>query len=113
MIDERDISARHPGLELETLRDWIEQGLLQPHETAEGLRFDDADAARVALICDLQHGMGVHADTLPIVLSLIDQLHSTRHSLRALTTAVNEQPDDVRLSISSRTRIVLSRRRGG
>ncbi len=112
MIGEREICSRHPGLGRETLRAWIEQGLLQPADSADGYRFDDADAARVALICDLHHGMGVHAETLPVVLSLIDQLHSTRHSLRALATAVSEQPDDVRLSITSRTRIVLSRRRG-
>ncbi len=112
MIGERDICARHPGLDRETLHAWIEQGLLQPEDTADGYHFDEADAARVALLCDLHHGMGVHAETLPVVLSLIDQLHSTRHSLRALATAVSEQPDDVRLSITSRTRIVLSRHRG-
>lgn len=111
MIDERQLVARHRGLDVETLHAWIEHGLVEPEHGANGFAFDDADAARVALIYDLHHGMGLPHESLPVILSLIDQLHGTRHSLRALTTAVSEQPEEIRVAITSRTRIVLSRGR--
>ena len=65
--------------------------------------------ALIALVCDLHYGMGLEHESLPVILSLVDQLHQTRHSLRAITTAVSEQPDEVRVAITSRTRIVLGR----
>ena len=38
---------------------------------------------------------------VPVVLNLIDNLHQTRRELRALTKAVEEQPENVRHSIVS------------
>jgi chaperone modulatory protein CbpM len=111
MIDERQLCALFDGLTLDTLHEWIDLGLVEPKRGSGNLQFDDADEARVALIFDLHHRMGLHRESLPIVLSLIDQLHGTRHSLRALTMAVTEQPDEVRIAITSRTRFVLSQPR--
>ena len=107
MIDEQQIIARNACLDTEALRSWIEQGLVSPHRTEKGFEFDEIDQARIALVCDLHYGMGLHHESLPVILSLIDQLHHTRHSLRAITTAVSEQPDEIRIQISRRTRIVL------
>jgi chaperone modulatory protein CbpM len=56
----------------------------------------------VALACDLHYRMGLEHASLPVILSLIDQLHDARHHLRALTQAVAEQPDGVRQQISER-----------
>lgn len=109
MISEQQLIERMHCLKVEVLHRWIELGLVQPQQTMSGLQFDDLDEARVALVCDLHYRMGLDHESLPIILSLVDQLHHTRHSLRAITTAVSEQPDEVRVAITTRTRIVLGR----
>ncbi len=109
MISEQQLIQRMRCLKADVLRRWIELGLVQPQQTASGLEFDDIDEARIALVCDLHYKMGLEHESLPVILSLVDQLHRTRHSLRALTTAVSEQPDEVRIALTTRTRVVLGR----
>jgi chaperone modulatory protein CbpM len=82
-------------------------GLLSPHRDAAGYLFDDVDVARVHLVCDLSFDMGVGEESLPVILHLIDQLHGTRHTLKALTAAVAEQPDEIRVTITTRAHHVL------
>jgi chaperone modulatory protein CbpM len=113
MISEQQLIARMKSLKAEVLHRWIELGLIEPHRDAGGFQFDDLDEARIALVCDLHYRMGLEHESLPVVLSLVDQLHQTRHSLRAITAAVAEQPDEVRVAITTRTRIVLGRASSG
>lgn len=107
MKTEQQLLSEFSRIERVALHRWIEEGLLQPHSDASGLLFDDIDEARVTLICDLHYGMGLEHDSLPIIMSLIDQLHSTRHRLRAISAAVSEQSEDIRVGIVSRAQIVL------
>lgn len=107
MKSERELLEYIRPLEAEALRCWIDSGLLRPHRDASGFVFDDIDEARLSLICDLHYGMGVEQDSLPIILSLIDQLHRTRHHLRAISAAVSEQTEDIRFGIISRAEVVL------
>ena len=58
--------------------------------------FSDLDVARVCLICDLVHDLAVEEETVPLVLSLLDQVYGLRRQLNALTAAIQRQPDDVR-----------------
>ncbi len=109
MISEQQLIARMKRLKAEVLHHWIEQGLIAPQRDAGGFLFDEIDEARVALVCDLHYGMGCEQESLPVIMRLVDQLHETRHSLRAITVAVSEQPDDVRVAITTRTRVVLGR----
>jgi hypothetical protein len=46
--------------------------------------------------------MGLEHASLPVILSLIDQLHDARHYLRKLTRAVTEQPEAIRQEITRR-----------
>lgn len=112
MITEAELCARLKDLDREILSQWIELGLVEPQRDACGFLFDEIDEARIALVCDLHYGMGLDHESLPVVLSLVDQLHHTRHSLRAITTAVSEQPTEVRVAITQRTRVVLAGRPG-
>jgi chaperone modulatory protein CbpM len=109
MISEKQLCQRVACLDQETLHEWIAQGLVQPHRGSDGYAFDDIDEARVALLCDLHYHMGLSSESLPVIVSLIDQLHQTRHSLRAVTAAVAEQSTEVRIAISSRTRLILQK----
>lgn len=108
MMTDRELMEQIAALKADMLREWIEMGLVSPRKREADYLFDDADVARVHLACDLCVDMGFSNETLPVVLSLIDQLHGTRHALKALTAAVAEQPDHVRTVIASRTRIVLT-----
>jgi chaperone modulatory protein CbpM len=107
MISESELIAAIGRLEVRVLHEWIEMGLLAPHRDAGGYLFDDADIARVNLVCDLSFDMGVGEESLPVILHLIDQLHGTRHTLKALTAALAEQPEEIRVTITTRARHVL------
>lgn len=89
---------------------WIELGWVtpsrpnEPSSTAAHLLFSDMDVARVRMICDLRHDLVVEEDTIPLVLSLLDQMYALRHQMNALTGAIQQQPDDVRKAILERLR---------
>jgi len=100
MIREADLIAEFRCLERHVLVAWIEEGVIAPHRDAAGYLFDRVDRARVALACDLHYRMGLEHESLPVILSLIDQLHDARRHLKALTQAVAEQPDHVRRKIT-------------
>jgi chaperone modulatory protein CbpM len=91
---------------------WIEFGWVHP-ETRPGTEpvFSDLDLARVCLICDLRHDLAVEEETMPLVLSLLDQLYELRRQMKALTGALRQQPDEVQRAIMDL--IETSRRRGG
>jgi chaperone modulatory protein CbpM len=102
MIRESELITHFTYLERQVLLTWIEDGVVAPQRDDEGYLFDAIDEARVALACDLHYRMGLEHASLPVILSLIDQLHDARHHLRALTQAVAEQPEGVRQQISER-----------
>jgi chaperone modulatory protein CbpM len=100
MIRETELIARFTYLERQVLLIWIEEGVIAPQRDEEGYLFDRVDESRVALACDLHYRMGLEHASLPVILSLVDQLHDTRHHLRTLTRAVAEQPDAIREEIT-------------
>ena len=102
MVRESELIAQFTVLERQVLLTWIEEGVIAPHGDDEGYMFDEVDKSRVALACDLHYRMGLDHASLPVILSLIDQLHDVRHHLRALTHAVAEQPEAVRQEIAER-----------
>lgn len=109
MIRESELIARIGRLEIEVLRQWVDLGIIEPRRDERGYVFDAVDVARVHLVCDLHYDMGLGHESLPTILSLVDQLHKTRHSLRALSAAVAEQSEDVKVVIRARTLFALKR----
>jgi chaperone modulatory protein CbpM len=82
------------------LTHWIELGWVAPERPADAEpAFSDLDVARVCLICDLRHDLEVEEETMPLVLSLLDQVYALRRQMNALTDAIRQQPDDVRKAI--------------
>jgi chaperone modulatory protein CbpM len=102
MIRETELIAQFTYLERRVLVTWIEEGVIAPHRDEQGYLFDRIDESRVALCCDLHYRMGLDHASLPVILSLIDQLHDARHHLRKLTGAVAEQPETVQQEITRR-----------
>ena len=79
---------------------WVELGWVAPVGRERGEpAFSDLDVARVCLICDLVHDLAIEEETVPVVLSLLDQVYALRRQLGALTAAVQRQPEDVRRGI--------------
>ena len=79
---------------------WVELGWVAPVGRERGEpAFSDLDVARVCLICDLVHDLAVEEETVPLVLSLLDQVYALRRQLGALTAAVQRQPEGVRRAI--------------
>jgi chaperone modulatory protein CbpM len=82
------------------LTHWVELGWVQPQRPAAAEPvFSDLDVARVCLICDLRRDLAVEEETMPLVLSLLDQLYALRRQMKALTGALQRQPDDVRRAV--------------
>jgi chaperone modulatory protein CbpM len=93
MMNEKDVLARIEGLTVTRLRICIEETWVRPARDTAGHVFDDMDVARLRLISELTEDMAVNDDAVPIILSLIDQMHSFKRQLRAFEKAVSAQGD--------------------
>jgi chaperone modulatory protein CbpM len=85
-----------PGLTEETLRAYVTAAWVRPAQRDGEPLFSEADLARLRLIQDLRDALEVEERTVPLVLSLLDQLYATRRELRAV---LRMAPDDVRARI--------------
>ena len=95
-MNEDDLVITVRQLSVQRLHRWIRLGWVRP-ERQEGVAvFHEVDVARVRLLVELEHELEFDEDTLPMVLSLVDQIHGLRHELKALALAVEEQAPGVR-----------------
>ena len=101
MISEAELVAEMAPLDQVVLRRWIDQGWIIPHRQQENVHFDESDVARIRLIVELHYELRIEEDSMSVVLSLLDQLYSTRRSLNALMAAVKTQPEEVRNNIAA------------
>lgn len=99
MMSLDELVAAIAALQRSDLEAWIERQFVLPREEGGALLFSDQDCARVRLICTLHYDLEIEADTLPVVMSLVDQLYDTRHRLLSLTAAVTTQDKDVQAAI--------------
>ena len=90
-------------VELET---WIANRWVVPDETKDGYAFDDIDRARIALIRDLRDHLMVNDDSLTLVLSLLDQLYTTRRALKSIEAVVETLPEETRDELRARLQTV-------
>ena len=84
------------------LTSWVARGWVQPDQGAADTgawEFHEIDVARVRLIHDLRQSMEIGEETMPLVLSLLDQIYTLRGTMRDLLRALETQPPDVRTSV--------------
>jgi chaperone modulatory protein CbpM len=93
------VVAMFTGLNEPELLAWADRGWVRPVEAASGLEFDEIDVARVRLIYDLRTSLHIDEETIPVILSLLDEVHDLRTELRAVLRAVETQPEAVRRAI--------------
>ncbi len=99
MMRVEDLVAAIAALQRSDLEAWIREQLVAPQQDAGTLFFSDMECARIRLICTLHYELEIDADTLPVVLSLVDQLYDTRQRLLSLTAAVAAQDKAVQAAI--------------
>ncbi|MBK1664543.1 hypothetical protein CKO38_08195 [Rhodospirillum rubrum] len=108
-LSERDVVASVGQLSLTHLRLWVSEGWVAPAQGEAGPAFDEIDLARIRLIWQLRSEMDLNEEAIPVVLSLIDQIHGLRQELRTLAGAVDDLPADSRAHL----RRALGKRRQG
>lgn len=102
MLREGDVVARVERITVRRLRTWVSRGWIQPSGEGETIAFTEADVARVSLIRDLRDTLEIHEEEVPVILSLIDQIHGLRYELKSLVTVIDTLPEDVRAEIKAR-----------
>jgi chaperone modulatory protein CbpM len=101
------VAALFADLPEAELTRWVVRGWVRPDGAGEDearWEFHEIDVARVRLIHDLHHTMAIGEETMPVVLSLLDQVYDLRGTLRELLDALQGQPEDVRSSVLARLR---------
>ncbi len=101
MMTEDELVATVGRIEVTVLRRWVSLGWIVPEPDVSPMAFDEQDAARAHLICDLVYDLAIEDDSVPVVLSLIDQLHEARRLVRTMAAAIEAQPEDVRHRIAA------------
>ncbi len=111
MLGERDVLTRVRRVQLRELRLWVREGWVRPAESDNGPSFDELDVARIRLVRDLRKDLSLPTDTVPVILSLLDQVHGLRRELRSLAEAVDAQPEETRQAIVAAYRTGISRQK--
>lgn len=102
MIGENELLAAIDRLQADALRRWVALGWVTPvHHDGTTLIFEEVDVARIRLICDLIYDIEMDEESLPIILSLLDQLHGTRRLLKRLAGIVDTLPEELRRDIKA------------
>lgn len=104
-LTDDDVLVALPGLTRTRLSMFVEAEMVIPlrgecHGTSS-IVFRPIDLARLHLLCDLTDDLDLDIAALGVVISLIDQLHSTRQALVTLARAIAVEPADVRTRIAS------------
>ncbi len=95
-ISEEDLVVHIESLSIHRLHRWIRLGWVRPERREGAALYHDVDIARIRMLHDLEHDLEFDEETMPLILSLLDQIHGLRNELRALAAAVEEQPPAVR-----------------
>lgn len=109
MLTEEEVVARVEEVTVRRLRLWVRRGWVKPAMGQRGQRFDQLDIARVRLVCQMKDEMQLNDEAIPVVLSLMDQLYGMRRDMKALTQAIDRQPEEVRSRLREAYRDLLAR----
>ena len=88
MIGIAAVVQRVRGVDVQTLEVWVTQEWVRPRREAGAPVFEEIDVARVQLIVELRDELEVGEAAMPVVLSLLDQLHGARAQVRQVLAAL-------------------------
>lgn len=87
------------GVATAELTVWVESRWVLPAGAAGDWEFSEADEARARMIAELAHDLAIDSEAMPVILSLLDQLHAARRSLRTLCAALAALPEPLREAV--------------
>jgi chaperone modulatory protein CbpM len=90
------------GLDATELEQWIEARWILPERVASGYVFHEIDVARVHLIVELRHELMIDAETMPVVLNLLDQVYALRNRLKTVREAIETLPPETQALLRQR-----------
>lgn len=100
MIGIEVLVAEVSGVGRQDVERWIGFGWVRPDGAPGQYVFHEVDVARVRLIQNLHVEMEVNEDTLPLVLSLLDQVYDLRRRMRQIGAALDQgATEDARQSL--------------
>jgi chaperone modulatory protein CbpM len=99
MTDIWEAARALEGVSVEELHLWIGAGWVLPDRSAAEPVLDPVDLARARFIHALMSELAIEAETVPVVLALVDQIHGLRRELKRLAGAVSRQPEPIRQAI--------------
>ncbi|MEW5420564.1 hypothetical protein [Amorphus sp. 3PC139-8] len=99
---EEQVVAAVETLTMERLHAWVREGWIVPASGETFVTYTEIDVARVRLVCDLTDTLAVGEEAVPVILSLIDQVHGLRSELKRIVAAIEQQPEPVKHAILSR-----------
>ncbi len=100
MIALEEVCGHFPDLAPQQAASWIERRWLRAEPApGGGWLLTEVDVARLTLLVELQVTLELDEGTLPLVLSLLDQLYDARRALRALAAGIEAQPEKVRRAV--------------
>jgi len=79
---------------------WIDQRWVLPHRRDNDFVFDDVDLARARLIRELRVDLMVNEEAIPVVLSLLDQVHALRRTLTRVNSAIDRASQAAKTEIA-------------
>lgn len=91
MITLAAVLERMPGLNADTLHVWIREDWVRPLRRGGEPVFEEVDVARVRLILELRDELDMGEAAIPVVLSLLDELHATRRDVRRLADVLRSR----------------------
>ena len=90
------------GLDAGELEQWIEARWIRPERVASGYMFHEIDVARVHLIVELRHELLVDADSMPVILNLLDQVYALRNRMKSIAAAIDALPPETQALLRER-----------
>lgn len=99
MLNEREVLSKIASVSVFQLRIWVSEEWVRPARRGEDPVYNEADIARIRLVDLLHNQMQVNEEAIPIILSLIDQMHDLKEQMRLIASAISDQPDGVQRKI--------------
>ncbi len=97
-----------PGLSQARLATFLDADLIIPVSSTTGPRYRPVDLARLELLCDLADQFDLESDASGVMIGLIDQLHTARLRLHAMSQAMADEPHDLRQRVGARLVAILA-----
>jgi chaperone modulatory protein CbpM len=102
MISFERLQIEVHGLNPDEVERWIGAELLRAEGKPGAWEFEEIDVARLRLILELRHELAVEEETLPVILSLVDQLYDMRRRIKRLNDALADIPAELRARLLDR-----------